>query len=319
MLLRKSGYRILPRLRIRTWRPDLVGLRGDEVVVVEAKGRGADIRKGLAQVALYSTDATSAYLALPSELVRPNVISAAKVLGIGIIGVGKGAKIELEAIPSAPRAAFLKRIRESRRGLAHSSPETVRKPASPAIARLLKHRRILEALFAREGRRFTIRELSQEANTSYSTTWRIVRDLSALGAILTERVGASQSLSLNQQAPVVQELRNLAGLELSPHRLAAKDFASLLAHIPEVQRVVLFGSVARKSEAATSDVDVAVIMPNKDRPVVDRIYNLAQTIQDRTRMRIVPLFVKESDVDSTSRLARSIRAGEVLLERSRGS
>src|SRR3972149_4192290 len=101
-LLRKAGYQIVPRLRIRTWRPDIVGVRGDEIVIVEAKGQGSDMRKALAQTALYSTDATSAYLALPAERVGEDVREAAKVLGIGLIGVGETAKIELQAVSSEP-------------------------------------------------------------------------------------------------------------------------------------------------------------------------------------------------------------------------
>ena len=113
-LLRKSGYRILPQLRIRTWRPDIVGLKGDEVVIVEAKGQGSDIRKALAQTALYSTDATSAYLALPTERIHHDLKEAAKALGTGLIGVGETAKIELKATPSEPRASLLRRIRQMR-------------------------------------------------------------------------------------------------------------------------------------------------------------------------------------------------------------
>jgi len=314
-LLRQSGYRILPPLRIRTWRPDVVGVKGDEVVIVEAKGQGSDIRKALAQTALYSTDASSAYLALPTERIREDVRKAAEVLGIGLIGVDERARIELEAVSSEPRASFLRRVHGVRNPLGHPTGE-VRRGASPAINRLVKHRRVLEVLLARKGRRFTIRELSLEAGTPYSTTWRIARDLEALGAIVTERVGTSRVLTPNQQAPVVQELENLVSLELAPHRLAAKEFAELLRRVPEVRQAILFGSVARGSETTASDVDIAVVLRRKGESVVTRIYDIAESVQDRTRMKIVPLFVSKSDLSSESRLARSIRSGEVLLERS---
>lgn len=314
-LLRKSGYRILPQLRIRTWRPDVVGVKGDKVVIVEARGQQSDMKKALAQTALYSTDATSAYLALPTERIQKNVREAARVLGIGLIGVGERAKIELEAVPSEPRASLVRRIRKARNTAAPPVGEA-RRAASPALARLLRHRRVLEVLLARPGRRFTIRELSREAGTSYSTTWRIARDLESLGAVVGERVGTSRVLSPNQQAPIVRELRDLASLELAPHRLAAKEFAELLAHVPEVRRAILFGSVARGREAATSDVDVAVVLTRKRDSVVNQVYDTAERIQDRTRMKIVPLFVTESELKSESRLARSIKSGEVLLDRS---
>ena len=314
-LLQRSGYRILPQLRIRTWRPDIVGVRGDEVVIVEARAQGGDMRKALAQTGLYSTDATSAYLALPAERIGEGVREAAKVLGIGLIGVGETAKIELEAVSSEPRASLLRRIRRTRNVAAHRIGRA-RRGDSPELGRLLRHRRVLEVLLARPARRFTIRELAQEAATPYSTTWRIVGDLESLGAIVSERVGTSRVLSPNQQAPVLRELQSLAGLQLSPHRLAAKEFAERLRSVPEVRRAILFGSVAKGSGAATSDVDIAIVLRSKDESLVDRIHEIAEGVQDRTRMKIVPLFVRESELKSESRLSRSIKSGEVLLERS---
>src|SRR4030067_1045567 len=109
-LLRKSGYRVLPQPRIRTWRPNLVGVKDDEVVIVEAKGHRSDMRKALAQTALYSTDATSAYLALPMERIQRDIKETAKVLGIGLIGVDDAAKVVVKASSSEPRASLLKRI-----------------------------------------------------------------------------------------------------------------------------------------------------------------------------------------------------------------
>lgn len=315
VLLQKSGYRILPQLRIRTRRPDVVGLKGDEIVIVEAKGPDGDIRKALALTALYSTDATLAYLAMPAERIHGTVIRAAKALGIGLIGVGEKARIELKAVSSEPRASLLRRVRRARNFSTHSIGEDARGRASPALDRLLRHRRVLEALLSRPARRLTIRELSQEARTSYSTTWRIVRDLESLGAIVSEHVGTSRVLVPNQQAPVVQELQNLAGLELSPHRLAAREFAGLLNRVPEVRRAMLFGSVAQRREAPTSDVDIAIVLRKKQQSVVSRIYEIAQGVQDRTRMKIVPLFISESELNSEDLLARSIKSGEVLLER----
>ncbi len=312
--LRSSGYRILPSVRIRTWRPDIVGLKGDEVLIVEAKGQTSDLRRALAQTALYSTDASAAYLALPAERIDGEVRGVARVLGIGLIGVRDAARIELKAVPSKPRPSLLRRIRKARGNPVRSG--TTRPKTSPHLGRLLKHPRVLEVLLARPGRRFTIRELSQEARIPYSTTWRIAQDLEVLGVVVSERAGTARVLSTNPQAPVVRELRNLAGLELSPHRLAAKEFAERLASISEVREAILFGSVARRTESPTSDVDVAVVLERKDDSLVDRIYDIAQGVQDRTRMKIVPLFVTEAELDSKDPIAKSIKSGVVLLGRS---
>jgi len=313
--LRKSGYRILPQLRIRTWRPDLVGVKDDEVVIVEAKGHRSDMKRAVAQTVLYSTDATAAYLALPMERIQKGIKQTAKVLGIGLIGVDETARIVVEASPSKPRPSLLKRIRKTRKVQPPSSG-LPRRTSVPPIDGLLRHPRVLDVLLSRPARRFTIRELSQEAKTPYSTTWRLVRDLDSLGIVISERFGASRVLSLNQQSPIVTELKRLSSLELAPHRLAARDFAQQLAEIPEVRQAILFGSVAKRSETATSDVDVAIVIKRKDHSTLDRISGIVEDVQDRTRMKIVPLLVNPSELKAETRIARSIRSGEVLFERS---
>ena len=312
--LRKSGYRPLPEIRIRTWRPDLVGIKGEEVVIVEARGKQGDVRRALARTALYSTDATSAYLALPMERIQRNIKETAKVLGIGLIGVDDAAKVVVKASTSKPRASLLKRIRRRRKVQPQPSGLPRRNPAPP-VEGLLRHRRVIDVLISRPARRFTIRELSKEARTPYSTTWRLVQDLDSLGIVVSERLGASRVLSLNQESPIVAELKGLASLELAPHRIAARDFAQRLTGVPEVRQAILFGSVARGSEAATSDVDIAIVIQRKDSPVLDRIHGIAERVQDRTRMRIVPLFLSPSELKAGTQIAKSVRSGEVLFER----
>ncbi len=312
--LRRSGYRPLPGIRIRTWRPDLVGIKGEEVVIVEARGKQGDMRRALAQTALYSTDATSAYLALPMERIQRDIKEAAKVLGIGLIGVDDAAKVVVKPSSSEPRASLLKRIR----GRGKVQPQSSGLPGrdlGPAVEGVLRHRHVIDVLISRPARRFTIRELSHEAKTPYSTTWRLVQDLDSLGIVVSERLGGSRVLSLNQESPIVAELKSLASLELAPHRLAARDFAQRLARVPEVRQVILFGSVARGSEAATSDVDIAIVIQRKDSSVLDRIHGIAERVQDRTRMRIVPLFLSPSELKAGTQIAKGIRSGEVLLER----
>src|SRR3990172_6522015 len=138
-LLRKSGYRILPQLRIRTWRPNLVGIKDDEVVIVEAKGHRSDMKKALAQTALYSTDATSAYLALPMERIQKGIKKTAEVLGIGLIGVDEAARIVVEASRSNPRPYLIRRIRRTR-NMQPPSSGLPRRTSAPANHPLLRHR-----------------------------------------------------------------------------------------------------------------------------------------------------------------------------------
>ncbi|MFA5896942.1 MAG: nucleotidyltransferase domain-containing protein [Thermoplasmata archaeon] len=313
-LFRERGYSVVHQLRIRSWRPDLVAVRGNEVVIVEAKGHLGDLRKAVARTALYATDGSAAYLALPSERVSESLREIARTLGIGLIEVDEGAKVAVKAPIGRPRPALLNR---ARRAVGKPSQGVIPawRPRTPPLGRVLRHRRLIETLLVNPKRRFTIRELSMEARTPYATTWRMVEELKALGALTSERVGTCQYLSVNVDSPLVKDLEKIRSLELSPHRSAAREFARRLTEVPQVKKAVLFGSVAEGRETPGSDVDIAVVLARRSKHAMDRVYAIVSDVQDRTGMKVVPLAITAAELRSRGQLGDSIRAGEVLYER----
>ena len=313
-LFRGMGYSIIRQLRIRSWRPDLVAVKGNEVVIVETKGHLGELRKAVARTALYATDASAAYLALPSQRSSTSLRGLARTLGIGLIEVNGRARFAVKAPKGAPRPAFLLRARRA----AGKSPESdirARRPRPAPLGRVLRHRRIVEALLVNPKRRFTVRELSIQARTSYATTWRTVEELRVLGALTAERVGTSQYLSVNEDSALLRDLERMRSLELSPHRAAAREFARRLANVPPVKKAVLFGSVAEGREAAGSDVDIAIVLSRRSKRAMDRIYTAVSEVQDRTGMKVVPMIVTPEELRSRGQLGDALRAGQVLYER----
>ena len=313
-LFRGRGYAIISQLRIRSWRPDLVAVKGNEVVIVETKGHLGDLRKAVARTALYATDASAAYLALPSQRTSTALRGLAQTLGIGLIEVDSRARFAVRAPRGKPRPALLVRARRAG-GRPPENDIRSRRPTTALLGRVLRHRRIVEALLADPKRRFTVRELSIQARTPYATTWRTVEELRALGALTAERVGTSQYLSVNENSALLRDLERIRSLELSPHRAAAREFARRLADVSPVKKVVLFGSVAEGVEAAGSDVDIAVVLSRKSKRAMNQIYGAVAEVQDRTWMRVVPLIVTPEELRSRGQLGDALRAGQVLYER----
>ncbi len=196
----------------------------------------------------------------------------------------------------------------------HRAVLTERLPAPTAS--LLRHQHLLRILLATPGREFTVRELARESRTPYATAWRLVGLLRDLGGVHERRVGASRAVSLNSRSPLVPELRQLLRVRIEPHREAARRFARLAARIPGIRKVVLFGSVARGTATASSDVDVAVIVDRRTADVLARIDEVAARIQDETALKVVAIPLNPRESRGHTRLAAAIRAGEVLHERS---
>ncbi len=182
-------------------------------------------------------------------------------------------------------------------------------------ANLLRHPRFLGTLLMTPGREFTIRELSVESRTSYATAWRLVDILADLGALRVRRVGASRVVSVNPQSPLLPQLRTLADVRLEPHREAARRFARGAANIKSVRDVVFFGSAARGAARRGSDVDVAVVVDRRGEASDQAIYRVAARVQDETGLKIVPVLFLARELETRSRIAREVRAGEVLYER----
>jgi len=312
--LKMSGYTITGNLRIRTWRPDIVAVRGDVVIIAEAKGPYSNLRKALAQVALYGTDATSAYLAVPAGRVTVAIKDAARVLGVGLIAVDDRVKVIVRPSVGTARPVLLQRVKKEVGTLSRSKKQKNPRRSLP-LHRILKHRSVLDVLLSNPMRSFTIRELSITARAPYSSTWRVVEDLKALGAVISERIGPSEHLSLNKNSPLMNDLVKLHSLDLEPHRAAARCFTDLVAGVPEVRKVVLFGSVARRLETTRSDIDVALFLSRKGKDALNHIFRAVADIQDRTRLKVNPLVITESELRSRSQISRDIAAGEVLFER----
>jgi len=315
-LFRGRGYSIIRQLRIRSWQPDFVAVKGSEVIIVETKGHLGDLRKAVARTAVYATDGSAAYLALPSHRSSPLLKGLARRLGVGLIEVDMDGRARFAVRPESanPRPALLIRARLAARKAPEGTIRTARSRSAP-MGRVLRHRGIIDALLANPKRRFTIRELAIQARTPYATTWRTVEDLRALGALTAERVGTSQYLSVNEDSALLVDLERIRSLELSPHRAAARQFAQRLAGVPQVKKAVLFGSVAERRETAGSDVDIAVVLSRRTSRAVDRIYDVASEIQDRTRMKVVPMIVTPEELRARGQLGDALRAGQVLYER----
>src|SRR5438309_3713574 len=142
-LFRGMDYAIIRQPTIRSWRPELVAVKGNEVVIVETKGHLGELRKAVAQTALYATDASAAYLALPSQRSSPSLRGLARTVGIGLIEVNERARFAVKAPKGAPRPAFLLR---ARRAVGKSAESDIRRrrPRPAPLGRVLRHRRIVE-------------------------------------------------------------------------------------------------------------------------------------------------------------------------------
>jgi predicted nucleotidyltransferase len=116
--------------------------------------------------------------------------------------------------------------------------------------------RVLGILFGQPERSFLSKEVIRLANSGTGAVHRELRRLAGSGLVTVRTEGWEKHYQANRQSPVFEELHSLVvktvGL-IDPIR------AALLPLADRVRVAFVFGSQARRSGTATSDVDLMIV------------------------------------------------------------
>jgi predicted nucleotidyltransferase len=116
--------------------------------------------------------------------------------------------------------------------------------------------RVLRVLFGRPGRSFYASELIRDAGTGSGAAQRELARLEASGLIVARRIGNQKHYQANAVSPLFSELRNIVlktvGL-VEPLRDALKPVVS------GIRAAFVYGSVAKATDQASSDIDLMVL------------------------------------------------------------
>jgi len=116
--------------------------------------------------------------------------------------------------------------------------------------------RVLRVLFGQPDRSFYASELIRNAGTGSGAAQRELARLEGSGLIVTRRIGNQRHYQANGESPLFAELRNIVlktvGLA-EPLRDALKPVAS------DIRAAFVYGSVAKGTDRAASDIDLMVL------------------------------------------------------------
>jgi predicted nucleotidyltransferase len=159
-----------------------------------------------------------------------------------------------------PKSGFIIPNMGTRPGKPHSSQRAPKKPVAPtgvADALFTKvQQRVLAVLFGNPGRSFYANEVITLAGSGTGAVQRELMRLESAGLATVTRVGRQKHYQANAAAPVFEELR---GLVLKTSGLAAVLQAALKPLAGRIAAAFVFGSVAKGSDTARSDIDLMVL------------------------------------------------------------
>ena len=119
--------------------------------------------------------------------------------------------------------------------------------------------RVLRWVFGQPARAFHLNELRRLTGLGSASLQRELNRLAVAGLVHTQRIGNLRCFQANPQSPVYGELVSLTRKTLGLEPLLRE---ALLPLLPELKAAWIYGSVAKQTDTAQSDIDVMLIGEN---------------------------------------------------------
>ena len=116
--------------------------------------------------------------------------------------------------------------------------------------------KVLQWVFGQPARWYHIQELIRLTSLASASLQREIKRLHDAGLVVEERIGNLRRVKANPDSPVYADLANLVRKSLGVVPAVSMALAPLAAHL---QLALVFGSVAKGTEHAQSDVDVLLV------------------------------------------------------------
>jgi predicted nucleotidyltransferase len=142
--------------------------------------------------------------------------------------------------------------------------------------------RVLSLLFGQPSRSFGLMELIKLAGSGSGAVQRELDRLVASGLVSMSVVGTQKRFTANREAALFDELRSIIDKTVGIPGVLRATLETLGT---SVRFAVLYGSVAKDTEHATSDVDVLVV---SDQVGLEQLFSLFEPIERRLGRRVSP-------------------------------
>ena len=120
-------------------------------------------------------------------------------------------------------------------------------------------RQILGLLFGHPDKSFYAKEIVRFAGVGIGTVQRELEKLSSVGLLTIKKVGNQKHYQVNRKSAIFEELR---GIVLKTFGVAEVLRQALGELADRIQAAFVYGSVAKGSDTADSDVDIMIIADN---------------------------------------------------------
>ena len=143
--------------------------------------------------------------------------------------------------------------------------------------------RVFQWLFGQPDREFHLSELRRLSGLGSASLQRELNRLADAGLVRSERVGNLRRFQANSQSPVYDELVGLTRKTLGIEPMLRE---ALLPIAAKLEAAWLFGSVAKRTDTAKSDVDVLLVGKGL---TLAKVLELLEPVEARLGRKINPV------------------------------
>ncbi len=133
--------------------------------------------------------------------------------------------------------------------------------------------KVMQVLLADPGKVYSLRELATASTTSKGATASALEFMKSLSMVRQDNVGLAHQYRADLESPFVRQWKVLFNLEELSN---AGILEEIREKMPEATSVVLYGSLAKGTNDANSDLDLLVIDDAKKRAIPRIGKNLAR-------------------------------------------
>jgi predicted nucleotidyltransferase len=149
--------------------------------------------------------------------------------------------------------------------------------------------RVLGLIFTHPERSFYTSEIVRNVHSGVGAVERELSKLERSGLVSVERIGNQKHYRANRAAPIFEELRGLVEKTVG---LPEPIRQSLRPYADAIESAFIYGSVAKGTDTAQSDIDLMVIGDNLN---YSDLYTAAHTAESRLGRKVNPLFLSLKD------------------------
>jgi predicted nucleotidyltransferase len=145
--------------------------------------------------------------------------------------------------------------------------------------------RVLALIFTHPERSFYTSDIVRHVHSGVGAVERELSKLERSGLVSVERIGNQKHYRANQAAPIFEELRGLVEKTVGLAEPIKKSFEP---YADTIKTAFIYGSVARETDTAHSDIDIMVIGDDLN---YSDLYTAAQRAEAKLRRKVKPLFL----------------------------